>query len=183
MNSITSSVTTKKLIMNALMIALVFITTRFTAIPGLIPQSYINLGDAVIIAAAVLLGRKAGLLAGAVGSMLADIAFGAYLYAPVTFIVKGLEGYIIGAIGYSEDYDDKAVRKRLLLSSLAGILVMIAGYFIAEAYLLGFINSNLGLAAAITNLPLNLIQGSASIIVGFILTYVLIKGKIMRYIK
>ena len=78
--------------MNGLMIALVFLTTYFTRIPTMVlPGGYFNLGDAVIILSAAMLGPAGGLAAGAVGSALADIAAGALLFAPITFIVKGLE--------------------------------------------------------------------------------------------
>ena len=58
--------TLKKLIMNGLMIALVFLATYFTRIPTMIlPGGYFNLGDAVIILAAFLLGPTGGSIAGA----------------------------------------------------------------------------------------------------------------------
>ena len=91
--------TLKKLIMNGLMTALVFLATYFTRIPTMIlPGGYFNLGDAVIILASVLLGPAGGLAAGAVGSALADIAAAALLFAPITFVVKGLEGLAVGLL-------------------------------------------------------------------------------------
>jgi len=57
-----------------------------------------NLGDSVIIIAAVLLGRKSGFLAGAIGSSVADIAMGYQHFAPVTFVVKGFEGFVAGLV-------------------------------------------------------------------------------------
>lgn len=78
---------------NGLMIALVFVVTRFTSIPT--PVGYFNIGDVAIMVTAVLLGKNSGFAAGAIGSAIADISSGYYIFAPVTFIIKGLEGYVI----------------------------------------------------------------------------------------
>lgn len=172
---------TKKIVLNGLMIALVYLTTIFTRIPGPIPQGYINFGDAVIIVAAVLLGKKSGLLAGALGSLIADLSVGAYLFAPITLVVKGLEGYIIGAI--AEGDREGAHGEFLKLTAMvAGTAVMVLGYFIAEWYILGFFDETFGYAAAIVELPMNLVQAGVSVAVGYVLSTALIKLNVKRYI-
>ncbi len=95
-------ISTKKIVLNGVMVALVFLTTIFTRIPGPVPPGYINFGDTVIIIAAILLGKNSGFIVGAFGPALADaIAPGGMIFAPVTFIVKGLEGYLVGKIAES----------------------------------------------------------------------------------
>jgi len=59
---------TRKIAVNGMMIALVFLATYVTKIPTAVGP--FNLGDSVIIIAAVLLGRKSGFLAGAIGRRL-----------------------------------------------------------------------------------------------------------------
>jgi len=74
---------------------------------------FFNLGDSVIIIAAVLLGRKSGFLAGAIGSSVADIAMGYQHFAPVTFVVKGF----VLSKRFKEKYH------------VTGSIVMVLGYF------------------------------------------------------
>ena len=88
--------TTKLLALNGMMIALVFVVTYFTKVPTIV--GYLNLGDAVIIITAVILGNKRGFLAGAAGSAIADMAASLYYLAPITLYVKGLEGLVVALI-------------------------------------------------------------------------------------
>lgn len=176
-----STINTKKITLNAIMIAFVFLATRFTSIPGPIPPGYVNFGDAVIMVTALLLGGRSGLLAGALGSALADVAYGAYIYVPITFIVKGIEGYVIGAIA-SKSGPKGAGYLRKAASLVIGAIIMVAGYFLSEAFILGYINNELGLGAAVTSLPGNLVQGGVSVILGYSLTVMLLRAKIQRYL-
>lgn len=175
-------INTKRMILNALMVALVFIATKLTTIPGPVPPGYINLGDAVIIIAAVLFGGRTGMIAGAIGSALADLASFAYIYIPITFIVKGLEGLIIGVISNKKGNSDNQKKNMFIvfLASIIGAFEMVAGYFVAEAYILGFIDKTLGFSAAVTSLPFNTAQGIVSVAVGYSLTLLLIKIDIKK---
>ena len=62
-------ITTKKLVLCALMTAIVFLITftPFLQIPSPMTQGYYNIGDAAIMIAAILLGRRVGFIAGGVG--------------------------------------------------------------------------------------------------------------------
>lgn len=90
---------------SAISTALVFLTTFVVKIPDVTSSGYNNLGDATIIVIASLLGPLHGLFAGAIGSMLADIAAGYAYYAPFTLVIKGLEGFIVGIIVYKTKED------------------------------------------------------------------------------
>ncbi len=172
---------TKKIVLNGLLIALVFLTTIFTRVPGPIPPGYINFGDTVIIVAAVLLGRHSGLLAGAIGSFIADMAVGAYIFAPITLVVKGIEGYVIGAVARpNQESEPKEFVK--IAAMVIGAAVMVFGYFFAELYLLKFFDSTFGYTAAIAELPMNLVQGGVSVVLGYVLSSLLVKVNIKRYI-
>lgn len=159
-------INSKKLAYMALSTALVFICTRFTAIPAPIPPGYINFGDTVIFLTAVLFGWKAGMLAGAIGSLAADLSFAAFLYAPITFFVKGAEGAVTGLIVKLSGKKTIGV----IAGMACGGILMAAGYFLSEALLLGIIDKNFGFAAAVANLPPNLLQAGVSVLVGYILS-------------
>jgi uncharacterized membrane protein len=175
-------VSTKKVVLNGMMIALVFLATYFTKIPIPATQGYFNLGDTVIMVAAVLLGKKSGMVVGAVGSLIADIAGGYYLFAPLTLLVKGFEGYTVGIIAAHAE-GEKAGEARKILAVAVGAVVMAFGYFIGEAYFLGIFDSTFGLTAAVTELPLNLIQGGISAAVGYVLSVVLEKTDAAKYLN
>ncbi|MCR4434660.1 MAG: ECF transporter S component [Clostridiales bacterium] len=169
----------KKIVLNGLMIALVCLATYFTRIPAPIPPGYVNIGDAVIMIAAILLGRNAGFIAGAIGSCLADLAAGAFIYAPITFVVKGVEGYITGLIA-SREGAEKSGEVSRIMAVVIGALIMVAGYFAAEAFILGWFDETFGISAALTNLPLNLVQGGVSAVIGYVLSAMLVRTNIQR---
>lgn len=117
-------------------------------VPG---GGYFNLGDVVIVFTGLYAGKKIGFLAGGIGSALADL-IGFPIFAPITLIVKGLEGFVCG-LGKS----DRPVLSYLMPA--LGVLIMVAGYFLGCLLL-----PNLGKAVAIADLPLNLLQA----LVGFV---------------
>lgn len=151
---------TKEISLYAFFIALTCVGTLAVRIPFSLTKGYLNLGDAVLLAAAILLGRKGGFLAGGIGSFLADILTG-YMYAPVTLVVKGLEGFICGYI--FERIPNTTGR---ILGVTAGAVVMVAGYFIFECFIVGIYTSALSALA-------NLGQGAAGAVLAYGLSIVL----------
>src|SRR5574344_1841529 len=77
--------------------ALTFVATIVIHIPMPSTQGYVNIGDTVIFVSAALLGGVPAMIAGALGSALADL-----IYAPewtlFTILIKGLEGLICGLL-------------------------------------------------------------------------------------
>lgn len=150
--------------------AMTFVATRFISIPLVPPLGYFNLGDAVIIMVAVIFGKEAGALAGGIGSALADISFPGYaFFAPITLVVKGIEGYVVGLIA----------SKRGLKSwvpFVVGPIIMIAGYFLAEALILKLFMPEYGFTVAIAELPINTTQGAANGIISILLIKILHKS-------
>lgn len=176
-------ITTKKLVLCALMTAIVFLITfaPFLQIPSPISQGYYNIGDTAIMIAAILLGRRFGFVAGAFGSALADLAHGSFIFVPITFIVKGIEGYIIGAIarGKSEDSSEPS-NLRKIIASVAGALEMVLGYFVFELVFVRMIDKSLSVITVVTDLPGNLIQGGLSAVLAFIFLTVLYKTNAVK---
>ena len=176
-----NGISTKKIVLNGLMIALVFLGTYLTRIPGPVPPGYINFGDAIIMIAAIMLGRNSGFLAGAIGSAIADIAAGGIIFAPITFIVKGVEGYVIGAITTNAGENKKGELLKII-AVVVGAAIMVAGYFFAELTVLKIFDKTFGYTAAITELPFNLIQGGISILIGYTLSTMLKRSGISKLI-
>ena len=58
----------------------------------------IHLGNIPLFVAAALYGRKTGAMAGAFGMALFDVTSGWVSWAPFTFVICGLIGYVFGLI-------------------------------------------------------------------------------------
>ena len=148
---------THKLVIAALLTALVTLATMSFQVPIPATKGYINLGDTVIFIAALLLGSKYGAVAGGVGSALADLLSPYAVWAPFTFVIKGFEGFIVGYVFYRLSTAKGGTALRIAAMVLGG-LWMAAGYFAVEIVLYG-------LPAALVELPGNLFQalGSAAL--------------------
>lgn len=174
-------ISTRKIVLTAMMIALVFIITYlpFLHIPSPVPPGYFNIGDAAIMVAAILLGRKSGLAAGAIGAALADLAYGAFIFVPITFIVKGIEGYVVGTIAHKKaDQGPDYIRRIIAVS--AGAVIIVAGYFILELTFYRMIDDSLAVAAIISEVPGNLVQGGVSAVIAYIFIAILDKTTVMK---
>ena len=148
--------------------ALIFALTFVVAIPNGL-GGYINLGDGIIILAGAFLGGPLGFIAAAVGSCLADIAASYMIFAPATFMIKGLMGLISGLVLYNKP---KSLPKSLLTAVLCEIL-MIAGYFVYEIFVYGF-------GTAVAELMFNGIQGVAGIVFSVFLIFTAEKLNIFK---
>lgn len=84
--------------MSGLMAALVVLFTYFIKIPVPATGGYVHPGDGAIFYAALLCGPYAALIGG-LGSMLADLLGGYFVYAAPTFVIKAAMGGIAGPSG------------------------------------------------------------------------------------
>ena len=89
---------TKLIVLKGIMIALVCITTMVIQIPIPMTEGYVNIGDSIIFVASILFGPIPGMIAGGLGSALADILTGYSHWALFTLLIKGFEGYVVGII-------------------------------------------------------------------------------------
>lgn len=173
--------TNKKLVLTALMIAVVFLLTFIIHIPSPIPGGYFNIGDAAIMITAILLGGRAGFIAGAIGSALSDYALGYMMFVPVTFVVKGIEGLVVGLIA---NKNGKASEARKIIAIVVGALIMVVGYLVFELTVVRLLlDKTLAVSTIIAELPGNLIQGGASAIIAYSFLAVLEKTNIIKKLK
>lgn len=143
----------KQLALGGMMASLVLLATWLLKVPGII--GYVHLGDGVIFLSAMLLGNYAALIAG-IGSALADWLAGYQQYIVATFLIKAAMGLLVAWLARP------GKQKRNLLAFLVAELVMVAGYFLFEAF---FITNWRGAAG---NIPFNLMQGAAGIALGMV---------------
>ena len=141
------------MITTALLIALVTVTTMVVNVPLPGVRGYVNVGDSVVLLAGLVFGPVVGALAGALGSSLADLLLGYAYWAPWTFVIKGLEGFLAGWLVLRSRKGKTSV---IILGTSLAALVMVAGYF--SVGILYY-----GLGPALVSLPGDLLQGAVSV--------------------
>ena len=163
---------TKLIVLNGLMVAFVCVATMVIQIPVPMTQGYVNIGDSIIFVTSIVFGPIPGMIAGGIGSALADILTGYSYWALFTLIIKGFEGYIVGII----------VRKNTnliknILATLLGTIIMVFGYLIFGAFLQG------SFIVSLSSVPSNIIQGIISMVIGIPLSLYLLNIKYIKTLK
>ena len=175
-----SSIKTIDIVQISLMAAITFIATSVIHIPTF--MGVLHLGDSMIFLSAILFGRKKSAISSAVGMCLFDLMTGYTLWAPFTFIIKGVMGYIAGSIAYRKNYDGNNFSNNILAFVIAGIWMIVA-YYIGEAIILTFISKqfalNKALIISLKDIPTNILQVVGGIILAMPLITAL-KTKISR---
>jgi len=161
--------TTQKIVFSSMIAALVCVATMVIKIPSPL-GGYINLGDCIVLLAASVLSPWYGFFAAAIGSALADIFSGYAVYAPATFVIKGVMVLIAYGVYRLLSTRIKPFASRIIGGALSE-LFMIFGYFIFEGFIYGF-------GAVLVNVPANAVQGVAGLVVGMALVKLFEKNKI-----
>ena len=161
--------TTQKIVTAALLASLTCVATMIIKIPSPL-KGYINIGDCVVLLAAWSLSPLYGFLAAGLGSALADIFSGYVVYAPATFLIKGVMA-LIACCGVKILSKKAKSFTAQIISAAAAEIWMGIGYFLFEGVLYGF-------APAAVNIPANCIQGLAGLILGCVLVRFFEKNKI-----
>ncbi|MGI6574915.1 MAG: ECF transporter S component [bacterium] len=149
--------TLQKLVVTALFAALVAVATMAINIPMPATQGFVNVGDTMIFVAGIFLGPAVGLLAGGIGSGLADLLLGYVHWAPWTLFIKSIEGLLAGLIAYRSFQKKRRIGPETILAMLIAAIWMVFGYYLAGGIMRGF-------PAALASVPGNIIQGVGSII-------------------
>ena len=136
----------------AVMTAVVFVLTLVIQIPTP-AKGYIHLGDTGVFFSAFAFGPWVGAIAGGLGTGLADAAAGYPQWAIFSFLIHGLQGLVAGWF-----YRRWPTTWGLISAAVIGGAIVVAGYLFA-----GMILS--GIAAALAEVPLNIIQVAAGAVV------------------
>lgn len=154
-------INTRDLVESALLVSLVYIATRFIniRIPMTASGGLVHLGNVMLFISAIVFGPKKGAIAGAFGMGLFDLLSEWAMWAPFTFVIRGIMGYIIGKIAWSKDKKGNS-----MILNIGAIVVsaiwMIFGYYIAEGILYG------NWISPVASIPGNIIQIVVGLIIG-----------------
>lgn len=159
---------TQKIVMASMLAALCCVATMIIKIPSPL-KGYLNLGDCVVLLSGWLLSPAYGFAAAGIGSVLADLFLGYVVYAPATFVIKGLMA-IIAHFCFKGLHNKIGNTPSRILGGILAEIEMILGYFVFEGFMYGFIPS-------LANIPANGVQGIAGLVVGLLLVKVFEKSK------
>jgi len=148
---------TRDMAASGVMAALVCVATYFFIVPIPATQGYFNVGDAMIMVAALTFGPIVGAIAGGIGASLADVLLGYSYFAPFTLVIKGIEGALVGLI--LTRIRSKSMLK-IPLAWMVGGLEMVSGYFLVEYFIFAY-----G-AQAFVEVPANFVQMLVAGVVG-----------------
>jgi uncharacterized membrane protein len=147
---------TVQIAVSAVMVALVAVTTMLIQVPIPATDGFFNIGDAVIMVAALTFGPVIGAVAGGVGSSLADLLGGWYVWVVPTLLIKGTEGFLAGWIARRSRHRGLS---GAILAWAVGALAMVLGYFAVQVLMYG-------VDAAFVEMPFNVVQVTVGGIVG-----------------
>ncbi len=153
----------------AVFAAVVFVATYSFVVPIPATSGYFNLGETVIYIAALIFGPLVGALAGGVGAMIADTLL-APQFAPGTLVIKGFEGALVAFLSARLKKYIQNFTMRASISIAIGGLEMVLGYFVYEQLVLGY-----PLAAALAEVPFNLIQMIVGLVVAVPVVHAVIR--------
>jgi len=172
---------TNELVMTALMICLITVSTMFFKIPIPFANGYVHLGDAMVFMSVLILGVRHGILAAAIGSALGDVLGGFAIWAPWTLVIKAVMALIMGLfiIAMMKSGAKRHMKLggvpviQIIGMALAGAW-MVFGYYIAEGVLYGW-------AVALIGIPWNIGQFVTGMVIASALAAALSKTPARRY--
>lgn len=164
---------TLDMVISSLLIAMVFVATRFINIrlPISVNGGLIHLGTGMLIISAIVFGARKGAISGAFGMAIFDVLSGWAAWSPFTFVIRGVMGYIIGRLCRNKRSYKEIIVWGTISTLISGIW-MIAGYYIAEVILYG------NWISPVTSIPGNAIQIIVGAVIGIPVSVILKKRNI-----
>lgn len=147
----------RRLVLTALFAALVTVATMVINVPMVGTQGFVNVGDTMIFVTGIFMGPLFGLLAGGIGSALADLLLAYAHWAPWSLLIKGIEGFLVGVIAHSHFRSQRRIGLTTVLAMVVASTWMVLGYYVAGGIMRGF-------PVALTSVPGNIVQGLGSTI-------------------
>lgn len=159
---------TKRLVTAALFAALVCTATMSIRIPTPGTGGYVHPGDGVVILCGLFLSPGWAFLAAGIGSSLADLLGGYFIYVPITLVIKGLIAFFTSRLFLALGKKSSSPWPAVIGGGILDIILVAGGYFLSESFLYGAV----GAAASV---PANLIQGSSGLVIACVLYPLLAK--------
>lgn len=156
------SFNTNKVVLAALFAALCCVATMSIRIPTPGTGGYIHPGDAMVILSGIFLDPVTAFLAAGIGSCLADLLGGYFIYVPITLVIKGCIAFLSGYLFRYLTEHKKSPYVAVVLCGVIDMILVAGGYCLCESFMYG-------IAGAFASVPANLIQGFSGLIIAFAL--------------
>ncbi len=169
----TLKLTVKDISLIVVLTAITFVFTTIITISTPATHGFLNIGETGVYLSALIGGPIVGAIAGGLGSALADLALGYAIYAPGTFIIKGIEGFLAGYLSRILIKSKKLIK--VSLASFVSAIIIIFLYVMAA----GGITLRFGVFGQTVNIPISfgVIMGIA-ILLGIALIALSLIGKV-----
>ncbi|WP_320128093.1 ECF transporter S component [uncultured Sphaerochaeta sp.] len=151
-----------KIAVVAVLTAVVVVFTMIVRIPT--AKGYLNLCDVAICFTAFTFGPWTAFIAAGLGTALADLISGYAQWAPISFVVHGLEGLLVALIVGQQAGRVIPFFKKVLAGLVCMATVSI-GYFLLSAIFIS------GFSVAAAEIPGNLIQSGVGAVLGLAVSY------------
>lgn len=182
-NLVGSQLKINDIVQISLMAAITYIATAVINIPsGVIIKGVVHLGDSIVFLAAILLGKKKGFLSAAIGMSIFDLFSPYAIWAPFTFVIKGVMAYIAATIAYRKDYGGNNIFNNVFAFILGGIW-MIGAYYLAGAMIMHFVTKiafTQAFVLSAAEIPGNIAQVVAGMTLAIPLGKVLKKANVVK---
>ncbi|MDD2231968.1 MAG: ECF transporter S component [Sphaerochaetaceae bacterium] len=152
-----------KIALVAIMTAITVVFTLFVRIPT--TKGYFNLCDVAIYFCAFTFNPLVAFISASLGTALADMISGYPQWAPVSFVVHGLEGLAVALVLRRSR---TVIRK--IIASVLGIIIVGGGYYLLGGLVLT------GFPTALIEIPANLAQSAIGAVFGFIVSAAVAKA-------
>lgn len=149
--------TTRRIVINALLSALIMVSTLYINFP-ILPSTggLIHFGNIFIFLIALVLGMNYS-LAGAIGLTIFDLISGYAIWAPATFLARLLMAVVVSKLAYRETKYLKVITAQVL-----GAVICVAIYYIYESlFISNFATALLSATADSITLGLSIIVVTA----------------------
>ena len=127
-------------VMTAMMMCIIMVSIVLFRIPIPFTQGYVNLSDAMIFIAVMILGYRYGAVAAGLGILLGDLLSGFPMWAPWTLCIKAMMALVFGLImdaGIKKNISHKGFVSIEITGMIVSGLLMTAGYYLAEGVMYG----------------------------------------------
>jgi uncharacterized membrane protein len=146
--------------LTAVMIAVTAVFTLLVRVPIPATQGYFNFSSVAITFAGLAFGPWVGLIAGGLGTAVADVVGGYAQWAVLSFFAHGLYGLLVGYFGR------RRTAAGIALGWVLGSVVMVGLYYLGAALIL------IGdWAVPLAEVPINILQAAVGALVGVPLFY------------
>lgn len=171
MESSNTSIKTIDMVQIGIMAAIIYIATYLIKIP-VGNKAVFHIGDSMVYLSAILLGKKKGVIAAALGMTLFDLSTPWFYWAPFTLIIKGGMAYLTAVIAYRKGYKGDNLWNNLFAFIVAGVW-MVFGYLLSGLVVYKLTTNNALLSFA--DIPANIGQVIVGIALALPLSLTLVK--------